>query len=157
MKNTATKRSLIRLVILIGFSIDILSGQRTIGIRTAEKMVREALITLNLNGPSVRIEPFRYDYAPEFYAFMAWWPNPNGNPLIGYYAVNPWTGDVWDIIGCRSIASVVINKQRELIWKKSKLIAEAEETLHQKSPACSDSASGSKILPKPELPGRRRP
>jgi hypothetical protein len=32
-------------------------------------------------------------------------PNPDGDPLLGYFAVNPWTGDICDEIGCEQITS----------------------------------------------------
>jgi hypothetical protein len=112
-------------------------SDHSIDARKAEGLVREALIALNLNGPAVKIERMRYDYAPEFYAFMASWPNPGGSSLLGYYAVNPWTGDVWDTIACKRVTSASLHQEQEAIWKRSGLLAEAEATLHEKSPGCS--------------------
>lgn len=129
--------NLLRAVLSIGISIGALANDRTISSNKARELVREALVALNMNGPSVKIDHFRYDYAPEFYAFMAWWPNPEGSPLIGYYAVNPWTGDVWDVTGCRRISSAALQKEQEQIWKRSNLLPGAEGTLHEKSPGCS--------------------
>jgi len=95
-------------------------------------------VAVGQNGPTVRIDPYRYDYAPEFYAFMARWPNPDGHPLIGYFAVNPWTGDVWDVMGCRRIVSPELEKEQDAIWARSPLRTEARSVLREKSPGCLD-------------------
>ena len=50
---------------------------------------------------------------------MAWWPNPHGSPVLGYYAVNPWTGDVWDVMGCKRISSPAIQAEQRSILKRS--------------------------------------
>lgn len=124
-------------ILAVGFSTLSLAYGRTISQDTARKLVHDALVTLNKSGPSVKIARFRYDYAPEFYAFAATWPNPDGDPLIGYFAVNPWTGDVWDIMGCKRITSPAIEKEQDAIWKRSQIAPEAKGTLQEKSPACS--------------------
>ena len=128
---------LLRVALVLGGSLVSLAGGHTISRSAARKLVREALIARRQYDPLVRIDPFRYDYAPEFTSFMAWWPNPDGDPLIGYFAVNPWTGDVWDVIGCERITSPTLQKAQESIWKQSHLLPEAKGTLHEKSPACS--------------------
>jgi hypothetical protein len=133
----AFRSNLLRAALAIGISLGSLANGRTITLSDARKLVREALAASDSNGPSVKIERFRYNYAPEFYVFMAWWPNPAGSPLLGYYAVNPWTGDVWDVMGCKRISSPAIEKEKESIRRRSKLAAEVEGTLHEKSPGCS--------------------
>src|SRR5580658_1041752 len=97
------------------------SGGTCVPITAKESLdlVRGALIVMNQNAPSVSIVPYRYDYAPEFLAFEAMWPNPNGSTLIGYFAVNPWTGDVWETNGCYRISSAAMKKTQAAIWKRS--------------------------------------
>jgi hypothetical protein len=124
-------------MLVLGIGMVSPANGRTISRDAANKLVREALVALHEDGPSVKIVRFRYDYAPEFYSFTAMWPNPDGDPLIGYFAVNPWTGDVWDVMGCRRITSPAIEKEQESIWKRSRLAPGAKETLREKSPACS--------------------
>src|SRR5258708_7000586 len=96
---------LLRRTLVFGVGLVALAQGRTISSSSARKLVREALTARGQYDRSVRILPFRYDYAPEFEAFMARWPNPDGDPLIGYFAVSPWTGNVWDVIGCEQISS----------------------------------------------------
>ena len=125
------------ILLTIGIAFGSVANGRAIGPATARRLVRQALIAVNQEAPSVRVEPLRYDYAPEFYAFAATWPNSDGDPLIGYFAVNPWTGDVWDINACKRISSPALRREQEAIWKHSKLMPEAEKVLHERSPACS--------------------
>ena len=103
---------------------------------TARQLVRQALIVMKQNGPSVSLVPYTYSYAPEFWAYEAMWPNPNGSGLSGYFAVNPWTGDVWETNACQKISSPAMKKIQEAVWKKSKLLPEAEGTLHERAPGC---------------------
>jgi hypothetical protein len=123
------------LILVIGLAF-VASG-REITMKVARDLVREALVVLGQDAPSVSIVPFRYDYAPEFLSFEALWPNPGGSTLIGYFGVNPWTGDVWEINGCYRITSAKMKKMQISIWKESQLIPAAERTLHEKTPGCS--------------------
>jgi hypothetical protein len=113
-----------------------LSG-REITMKVARGLVHEALVVIGQNAPSVSIVPFRYDYAPEFLSFEALWPNPGGSGLIGYFAVNPQTGDIWEINGCYKITSAKIRTMQTSIRKHSQLTPRDERALHEKTPACS--------------------
>lgn len=131
-------------VLIGGIACSAFADARKISHNQAQELVRDALVTLNLNGPSVRIERNRYDYAPEFYVFMAWWPNPHGSPVLGYYAVNPWTGDVWDVMGCKRISSPAIQAEQRSILKRSNLSPEAEGTVRALTPGCSPAQPNTK-------------
>lgn len=132
-------RSLFQVALAVGISFVASAHLRTIGERTALKLVQEALVTLGATGPSVQIRHWPYYWAPEFYTFQAWRPNPGEGPLLTYYfAVNPWTGDVWDAIGCERITSPAIEREQESILKRLGLPRDAQEILQTKSPACSD-------------------
>jgi len=113
---------------------------RTIGQGAARKLVQEALVTLGEDGPWVQIVPWKYHWAPEFYSFEADRHNIVDGLLVArYFAVNPWTGDVWDAMACSQITSPAIDKEKQAIWKRSRFPPEAREALHNKSPgACSE-------------------
>jgi hypothetical protein len=82
---------------------------------------------------------WQYEWAPEFYTFQAWRPNPGNGPLLTYYfAVNPWTGDVWDAIGCERITSPALEKEQESIFRRAHLSADRQKALSEKSPGCSE-------------------
>ena len=59
--------------------------------------------------------------------------------MVGYFAVNPWTGDVWDVDGCRRLDSDALRKRREAIRRKSGIPKAAYARLRDKKPLCIDS------------------
>jgi hypothetical protein len=133
-----------QLIFLLAFSFTSWAQSRTISAATARKLVREALPAFGENESSVRIAPWKYKWAPEFYTFQAWGrPNRVATEGVGvlqtyYFAVNPWTGDVWDAIACSRITSPTLKKEQELILlKRSYLSLEKREALSNKSPGCS--------------------
>ncbi len=107
--------------------------------RIARKLVQQALVALGEDGHRVHIGPWQYYWAPEFYTFQAWRPgNDNGGVSVlqtYYFAVNPWTGDVWDAMGCTRITSLAIQNEQESISKRYRLPAEVQEAIRNKSPA----------------------
>lgn len=128
----------VRVVLALGISLVSSAHLRTISEGTARKLVRQALSALGENPQSIEIDPWRYYWAPEFYTFEAWRYGLAGGLATHYFfAVNPWTGDVWDAMACKRITSPVIEREQEAIWKRSLLPTEAREALHEKSPACS--------------------
>jgi hypothetical protein len=153
----ALRLGFLRALIYLGASAACIAGDHSIKLSLARKLVHKALVALDQDGPKVRIVEYRYDYAPEFYSFMAWWPNPDGDPLIGYFAVNPWTGDVWDIMGCRRVSSADLEKEQDAIWARLRLLPEARGTLRAKSPACGGIERKTSGHVAPAAPVRRRP
>lgn len=73
-------------------------------------------------------------------------PEINGVSVLQthYLAVNPWTGDVWDAMGCEMITSSALQKEQNFIWKRSGLPADAKLPLHDKSPASCSLIDGKK-------------
>lgn len=134
------KSNLFRVALVLGVSFVSSAHVPTISEGAARRLVREALVALGENGPSVQIGPWKYYWAPEFYTFSAWRPGLAGSDGVGilqtyYFAVNPWTGDVWDAMGCKRITSPAIEKEQEAIWKRSQLPADVREAIRKKSPA----------------------
>lgn len=73
---------------------------------------------------------------PDFYYFGATWPNPSGSPVIGYFAVNPWTGDVWDANGCTRYTSKELNVAQKAIRKRSRIEGQDYSRLRARRPLC---------------------
>jgi Transposase DDE domain group 1 len=38
--------------------------------------------------------------------------NQSGNGSFGFFAVNPWTGDVWALWGCRKLSTAALRKSQ---------------------------------------------
>jgi len=128
------------ILLLWGTPIQAQIGQHTINQREARKLVQGALVALGENARLVQIRPWPYYWAPGFYTFQAWLPGPGeGDSVLRpfFFAVNPWSGDVWDAMGCVRITSPAIEKEQELIWRRSRLPNEVRETIRNKAPGCS--------------------
>jgi len=115
----------------------------TINTATATELVRDALASLGEEGAGAKIAigPWPYYWAPDFITLYAEVPLPAiGKIEPRYFAVNPWTGDVWDPFACTPITSPTIRRKQEAIWKVSqaaaKLPDEARQVLQARSPAC---------------------
>jgi len=111
----------------------------TINRATAEELVRDALASLGEDGAGTKIaiEPWPYYWAPDFITFQAEIPHPTvGRIENRYFAVNPWTGDVWNPFGCTRITSPTIKRKQDAIWKSANLPDAARQVLQARSPAC---------------------
>jgi len=75
----------------------------------------------------------------DFFYFAATWSNPVGSPMAGYYAVNPWTGDVWDVNACKRLESGRLRREREDIRRRSGISKDAYSELRKKKPLCIES------------------
>ena len=145
---------LVGIVAIIAASCSSAADCGSIDEKVAQQLVRDALTVMKQNGPDVSVESFTYSYAPEFLAYQAMWIHPKGSPsgssLIGYFAVNPWTGDVWEINACRKISSPAMKKIQDSIWKQSKLPPAAEAILHERTPGCTPDEVPDDAKPKAE-------
>jgi hypothetical protein len=106
---------------------------RKIDIEEARKLVHEVVKGHNPDA-SITSSPRAFD--PDFYFFAATWPNPAGSPMIGYFAVNPWTGDVWNAAGCEHLTSKSIERLQQDIRKRSHFKREDYVKLREKKPMC---------------------
>ncbi len=114
---------------------------------SARELVQQALLALGEKKGSVEIAPLPYPWAPEFYTLQAWrGPNQAGPDGVGVlqthsFAVNPWTGDVWDLIACTRISSPQLQKEQKAMRKRSRFSSGSWKTLRNKSPGnCSAEA-----------------
>jgi hypothetical protein len=55
---------------------------------------------------------------PEFYEFVVTWDNPNGSVIVGFFAVNQRTGDVWRLVVCRRVESPGLRRLQDVIRRK---------------------------------------
>lgn len=73
--------------------------------------------------------------APPFFNFV-WQVTPTGGNL-GYFSVNPWTGDVWTRWSCKRLSTPALHKSQAKIrklWTAAELKQYAK--LHHLRPAC---------------------
>lgn len=114
---------------------------------TANQLVQQALVALGEKVDVVQVDPIKFPWAPDFYTFQASRPGnvigPDGVSVLQTYsfAVNPWSGDVWDLIACRRISSPKLLLEQDSVRKRSQLSADLLKRLHDESPGnCSPQA-----------------
>ncbi len=117
-------------------AIEVGIGQTTnsrIEATEASKLVYEGIKKHNA-GASIHAISNPYDQ--DFLYFQATWPNPVGSPVIGNFAVNPWTGDVWNAAGCERLTSRSLKSAQEGIRKRFHIAKAEYGKLHAKTPLC---------------------
>ena len=122
------------LAALLLFATTSLAAEQRITEAEARNIVREALKARNLDGPTVELNPIAFE--KDFYTFEATWPNPVGSPNLGSYSVNPWTGDIWQIVVCRYVTSPSIRKMQQSIRTRFHFSRRDYKRFHAKKPAC---------------------
>jgi hypothetical protein len=73
---------------------------------------------------------------PAFYSFQAMWPNPYGSPNLGYFKVDPRTGDVWNGVICGGFTSPSLVKLQQAIRKRIGLSDEEYRKTPKNAPMC---------------------
>jgi len=132
-------RAILLITMLLVASLVVLALDPTISKATAAELVRDALASLGEGHEASKIPvlPWDYYWAPDFITLQAEILVPStGTVAMQYFAVNPWTGDVWEPFGCTRITSPTIKRKQDEIWKSSKLPDEARHVLQARAPAC---------------------
>ncbi len=87
-----------------------------LSVQDARRLVIAAVRTRKT--PGLSLEEYTDKSSPQFYFFTAVWDNPypNGSVVLGNYAVDQVTADVWDAaMACREISNTAVRKlQREM-------------------------------------------
>jgi hypothetical protein len=126
--STSTRRATVRqplhLAVLVPAFI-LLGWQFTASARTRDLTDAEAraLVMATLRPDIVSLPKFGLDpYAappPGFYAFEATAEHPDrGSPVIGQFAVNRATGDVWRLVVCEKLDSTSLRQSQAALRKK---------------------------------------
>jgi hypothetical protein len=132
-------RAISLIITLLVASPVVLALDPIISKATAEELVRDALASLGEGHEASKIPvlPWDYYWAPDFITLQAEVLVPStGTVAMRYFAVNPWTGDVWEPFGCTRITSPTIKRKQDETWKSSKLPDEARQVLQARAPAC---------------------
>ena len=123
-------------VLAVSVSLIAETNCRLIGSQLARKLVHQAVVTLGVDAKGFVLIPYVNDSAPDFHSFEALLQNSSTSGRIGFFAVNPWTGDVWNIDRCSRIISSELKKEQESILERSGMSALAATTLRERPPRC---------------------
>jgi hypothetical protein len=135
------KRSYSALVIavlsLVTSGADAAGAPRVVSVREAEKLILEALPLQTRQLPSFSLERGTDDRG--YYFFFAVWAGvPNGSTMIGGYAVDSATGDVFDAVSdCNELSTPALRKLQAQIRRRIGLSDAKYNKIKQKGPLCS--------------------
>jgi hypothetical protein len=80
----------------------------------------QAALRLVVEGYGHGVEADWFDYDPglsqRFFVFDGL--NQTGNGSFGFFAVNPWTGDVWALWGCHKLSTPALHKSQAEIRRR---------------------------------------
>lgn len=89
--------------------VGLLYGQQPrgdIGVQLAHRLAISTLSVSARKLPGLRFDAEKSPHSPKFYWFEITAHTPEDvSPLLGYYAVNRKTGDVWDAVACTRLTS----------------------------------------------------
>jgi hypothetical protein len=115
---------------------------KIITVDAARKIAYEALKVYCPECDNTHVKIFRLQnkYDRDFIYFDANFdarsPKINTSPHLGYFAVNPWTGDVWNAASCVRLTSPSITKIQEEIRTRFKITKESYSDLQKRKPIC---------------------
>jgi hypothetical protein len=102
-------------------------GQKTAPVVSEDLAHKLAVSTLTPNArrlPSMRFDREKAPHPEGFYWFEVTANVRDGaSPLLGYFAVNKTTGDVWNPVQCRKLASTAIRHLQEQLRQKGAISA----------------------------------
>jgi hypothetical protein len=83
-----------------------------VSVEEAKKLVLAALPSSAKQLPKFGLEGGRDPDSAGFYVFMAYWAGaPNGSVVIGHYAVDASTADVWNaVMACEELSTPALRK-----------------------------------------------
>jgi hypothetical protein len=131
-------RSLCRssILVLVGFlHIEISYSQQKVGLDEARTLVYESLSS-TYPRHIIDVATVENQYDRDFLYFEATWPNPGGSPHLGNFAVNPWTGDVFNADNCKLRTTSTIRKLQQDIKKRLSLKQRDYAKFRARRPIC---------------------
>ncbi len=112
----------------------------SISTETAAELVRAALDGTKERPtklPGFRLELMERPLDSTFYFFEVTWSSPTwASPLVGSYAVDPKTGDVWDGIVCRQFKGSKLEELQRAARRKIGLTDGEYRKLRRHGPMC---------------------
>jgi hypothetical protein len=102
----------------------------------ARELVVGALDPSARHLPKLAVDPYvdAKAPAPDFYEFAVTWDNANGSVIVGFFAVNRATGDVWKLVVCRKVERPRLRQLQGALRRKISLSHEELVRLTDKAP-----------------------
>lgn len=110
--------------------------RRNVTLEEASDLVYAYLESGGCTKRTCSVDQMHDPYFPRFYSFSATWPNPQGSPILGYFKVDPRTGDVWNGVICGGFTSPSLVKLQRVIRKRIGLDDEEYKKAPKNVPMC---------------------
>jgi hypothetical protein len=132
----ATFGSILALSLLVGAQSIGYARVRDISESEARDLVMGALDPSARALPKLAVDPYTdaRSPTPDFYEFAVTWDNVNGSVIVGFFAVNRATGDVWQSAVCSRVESPGLRRLQDAIRKRIGLSHGEFRRLSKKAP-----------------------
>ena len=131
------KRKVLVLLLLLLVSASAVAQQKAGTPRKITIAEAKELVTKAVESSRGKRGGFFFDYNPEAsYEFevRSAKPSPVSYPLIGHFAVDPNTADVWDAVVCKEYQSESLRKLQQTIRKRIGLTEEEYQKIRKPGP-----------------------
>jgi uncharacterized protein YggL (DUF469 family) len=129
----------LRTLFLLGLTVfPSISGEEQVPqkmtVEEASKLVNEVA---RVHNAGAEVSKRRDAYDSDFFYFEIIVPNQVASPVVGHFAVNPWTGDVWNPGLCERVTSPSLKKMQRRVRTKLHISEKEYQKLRQRKPICS--------------------
>ena len=139
---TSDRRAWMGQIPLLAFTVLVVAGQegyaRTRDLTESEtrQLVMQALDSSARKLPKLAVDPYTdaKSPVPNFYEFSVTWDNPNGAVVVGFFAVNRATGDVWKLVVCSKVESAHLRRLQAALRRRIKLREDEFRKLKDEAP-----------------------
>jgi hypothetical protein len=136
-KTTFSKAGASFILVTLAFGLQVAGGAqpRQLALSEARELVVRSLEPTARNLPGLALDTFANPYdAPGFYSFEVSWANPHGSVIVGHFAVNKATGDVWEVVSCERIRSDALRALQKIMRSRIGLRATELHRLEGETP-----------------------
>jgi hypothetical protein len=121
-------------LLLVGTQVPARPRRRDLTQPEARALVIEALDQSARKLPGLTFKFYSRAKASNFYELAVLWNNPNGSAIVGHFAVNRATGDVWRLVLCTRVESAALRRLQQTLRKRIGLGSEEFHKLESEAP-----------------------
>jgi hypothetical protein len=107
-------------LMLLSLGSQLVAQARTRDLTQAEahELVYQALDASARKLPKLAFDFYDKPDVPDFYMLAVTWDNPTGSVMVGHFAVNRVTGEVWRLVVCKKLESVDLKRLQKTMQKR---------------------------------------
>lgn len=100
----------------------------------ARELVYQALDSRERQLPKLDFDFYSDPIARNFYLLAVTWDNPGGSVIVGHFAVNQVTGDVWRLVVCEKLKSPDLKRLQKTMQDRIGVNSEERHEFSSKAP-----------------------